>query len=280
MKYWGISFFYAVTLVTAISCNSGHNHQDIEVISDSIQSEGAQNNQPEINITDLLEAIPSPLEFSSLILASGSKYTETYLNDINKVKSYNSDYKRAANLGVFGADLGYINLYGKTYSAIDYLNTVYQLSTELKIEEFFDFETVKRLAVNNQNIDSITHITTLGFERMNNELKKDNRTNISSLILIGGWVEGLHLTCEIAKSSKSDTKKMMDAIYDEHIVDEDLLAIVSHYQDQPFFNELYTEINVLKEIYENIIEVSDDLTKKDFEKIHSQVEKIREIVIK
>src|ERR1017187_3349586 len=89
---------------------------------DSVSNLKSSLSDDELN--NIIESIPSPIEFSSLIQNSGAKYKEALLNNTENEKKYNSQYSKALNLGIYGADLGYVNMYEKTYSAIDYLNTV------------------------------------------------------------------------------------------------------------------------------------------------------------
>src|SRR5688572_6295437 len=53
-------------------------------------------------ITQILESIPQPLEISMLLKESGKKYNSGYLNSPDYTSKYNSNYKRALNLGIYG----------------------------------------------------------------------------------------------------------------------------------------------------------------------------------
>lgn len=204
-------------------------------------------------LNSIIETIPSPLELASLIQYSGANYTESFLNKTENLGKYNSQFSQALNLGIYGADLGYINLYEKTFSAMDYLNTVYQLATDLNVGDFFDFNTLKRLATNNKNLDSVIYITTAGFEKMHTQLKKTNESQISILILAGGWIEGVYLTTEIAQTASSDkANELMLTIYDEHIVLEDILKLVDAYKENPNFNMLSSELTRLQKTYDDV----------------------------
>src|SRR5574339_30509 len=62
-------------------------------------------------VNGILQTIPSPLEISSILKESGSKYESSILNSDNNLSKYNNNFKKALNLGVFGTDLGYTNIY-------------------------------------------------------------------------------------------------------------------------------------------------------------------------
>ena len=126
------------------------------------------------------------------------------LNDPDMVGNYNSIYNKAFNLGVYGTDMGYINLHEKTADVFGYLKAIKGLADDLKVGHFFDLATLKRLTDNSSNMDSLLYISTTGFAKMDNYLKENNRGNISMLILVGGWFESLYISTEVISSSNMD----------------------------------------------------------------------------
>ena len=97
-------------------------------------------------INSILQQIPSPLEISVLLKESGTKYNVGMLNTPDNLSKFNSNYKKALNLGVFGTDLGYTNIYEQNQDGIRYLSSIKSLADGLNIGQFFDIETIGRLA--------------------------------------------------------------------------------------------------------------------------------------
>lgn len=230
-------------------------------------------------LNNIIDAIPSPLELSTLIQYSGAKYNQSLLNNtLNKAK-YNSQFSKAMNLGIYGADLGYVNMYEKTYSAMEYLNTVYALSNDLNIGDFFDFNTLKRLATNNKNLDSIVFITTRGFEKMHHQLKQTHNSHISVLILVGGWIEGMYLTTGIIQSNPTKSDDLIFTIYDEHIVLDDILKMMNAFKTNPNFEEVILNLENLKKKYDTIIAANSksnvSVTPEQFAEISKEIQAIR-----
>ena len=77
------------------------------------------------------------------------------LNQPDHVGDYNSIYTKAINLGVYGTDMGYINLHEKTADVFGYLKAIKGLADDLKVGHFFDLTTLKRLTDNSSNMDSL-----------------------------------------------------------------------------------------------------------------------------
>ncbi|MFN7690355.1 MAG: hypothetical protein ACK5QU_04665, partial [Bacteroidota bacterium] len=59
-----------------------------------------------VSVNGELFSIPSPLQTSILLKTSGANYSKDLLNVTSKLPSYSTEYKKALNLGVYGADLG------------------------------------------------------------------------------------------------------------------------------------------------------------------------------
>ncbi len=277
-------FFGAALFIWGCNSDQTSKEQNAEVVisEDSLAKLNSQS--PDAEFDKVFESIPSPLEFTSLIKNTGAKYSETFLNKSENASKYNSQYSKAINLGIYGADLGYINLYQKTFSTMGHLNTVFQLATDLNIGEYFDFNTLKRLATNNKNVDSLVFITTKGFERMHHQLKKTSNSQVSVLIMTGGWIEGLHLTTEIIKLNKNaQVKELMLTVYDEHIVLDDLLILLNRFKSDPNIANLIVSLEKLKTTYSKIVALNENkeatISQDQFNELANEIELIREKLI-
>lgn len=237
-------------------CGSGSDNGELsEVNLDSLLQAKKANEAaklPDEVVTDIIKSIPSPLEMTALIKASGAEYSQNILNSTDNTENYTTNFNKSLNLGVYSADLGYINIYEKTSRSISYLNAVKQLADELKVGQFFDFATIKRLAENNRNIDSILYISTSGFEQMDKYLKEKNRGNLSMLILLGGWTESLYIAGQVAKSGKNPAEKLAEKIGEQKIVLDDLLLLTGMYKNEPGFPEMIEDLNNLKKAYSDV----------------------------
>ena len=146
----------------------------------------------------------------------------------------NTDFKQALNLGIYGCDLGYLNMYEKTGSIISSMQAIKKLADQLRIGHFFDFNTIKRLATNNENIDSLMYISVSSFNNMDEYLRDNNRSDISSLLVTGMWIEGMYLACQVVKENAND--QLRERIGDSKIVLSDLLLILKNYKSHVMMN--------------------------------------------
>ncbi len=201
-------------------------------------------------INDIIMSIPSPLEMATMLKDNGQGYDANLLNPSTNLIKYNTNYKTAFNIGVYSADLGYINIYEKTFSAMSYLQNIKQLGDQIHIGQFFDFETLKRLATNTKNYDSLIFISTDNFNKMDAHLRTQNRNELSVLMISGAWLEGVHIACQVAKQKPN--KELTERLGFEKINLDNILVILNAYKSDQYFGKIVNEFEKLKEIYAKI----------------------------
>ncbi|GAB4396349.1 MAG: hypothetical protein OHK0053_10210 [Microscillaceae bacterium] len=225
-----------------------------ELLAESKNQANQDKNQtPAISkevLSDIVKSIPSPLEISFLIKDLGIRYDKTILNSADKMSNYNTSFKQALNLGIYSTDLGYANIYEQTQDALYYLTAVKNMAEGLKIGRFFDFNTIKELATKSNNLDSLLLVTNTNLERINEHLQESGRADLTILILTGGWLEALYLTCEVAK--KQPNELLRNRIGEQKIILEQLLLLLSFYEENESVKDLINELNELQRIYDNV----------------------------
>ncbi len=202
-------------------------------------------------ISSILQQIPSPLEISVLLKESGTKYNFGLLNTPDNISKYNSNYKKALNLGIYGTDLGYTNIYQQNQDGIKYLASIKSLANELNIGQFFDLETISRLATNSKNLDSLLLITTQNFNSINHYLQTQGRANLSVLLLTGGWLEAMEITCQVAAKDPKN-KELKEKIGEQKIILEQIVLLFSFYKDDENMASLLKDLNELKASFDKI----------------------------
>lgn len=202
-------------------------------------------------IADIIQQVPSPLEISYLLKDAGTQYDFDILNSPNNASNYNSNFTKALNLGIYGTDLGYANIYEENQDAILYLNSIKGLANDLSIGQFFDFGTIARLATNSKNLDSLLLITTQNFNSINSYLQENQRSNLSVLILTGGWLEALHVTCQVAQKNPGN-EKLIEKIGEQKIILDNIKLMLGFYTQDPNIADLHKSILELEKAFAQI----------------------------
>ena len=145
-----IVYFNIFIIIFLLSCK-GRQKDDLSV-------PGAELDRGEVKISEqamqeIIENVSSPIEMASLVKDMGVPFSSSFLSDLDKIDIHSTSFKMSYSLGFLGADLGYLNVYEKTGTSINYLSSISKLADGLRISQFFDFNTLKRLATSNGNLD-------------------------------------------------------------------------------------------------------------------------------
>ncbi|MGM0375851.1 MAG: hypothetical protein ACQEQ0_03680 [Bacteroidota bacterium] len=223
--------------------------KDELAVPDSLQGEGALELSEEI-IGDVVQNISSPVEMANLIKSTGFDFSRQMLNNPEKISDYSSSYKRALNLGVYSADLGYINSYDKSNIVVPYLLAVKNLADGIRVGQFFDFESLKEMASNSGNLDSLMQMSVSSFNKMDNYLRQQNRSNVSALIITGAWIEGLYITANVVEETGDE--RLIKRLGEQKEIVDILHIILQNYSQNETFEDLIDHIGELKKLYKSV----------------------------
>jgi len=233
------------------SCTSDKKPDDQAFLESLDTTKTAGSGVDEEVINSILDQIPSPIEISMLLKESGSKYNAALLNPSDNLPRYNSNFNKALNLGIYGTDLGYTNIFGNNQDGIKYISSIKSLADELNIGQFFDVKTIGRLATNSKNLDSLLLITTMNFNQINHYLQSQSRDNLSVLLLTGGWLEAMQITCQTAAKNPQN-KQLQETIGEQKIILEQIMLLFSFYKEDSNMVSLMEDLNQLKGAFDKI----------------------------
>ena len=244
--------FVGLVLQGLTSCSTcSRTNTDGFVIPDSIYiGDGELKVEPSV-MEDMVGNISSPIEMASLVKSLKVPFSQKYLASTKNISNYNTSYSKALNLGIFGTDLGYLNMYGKTSLVLDYITAIKNLADGINVGQFFDFTTLKRLATNNQDIDSLVYISQQSFNKIDKYLQKNNRGNLSILMVTGVWVEGLYLSAQFLKERPNE-QRLAESIGEQKVILDQLMILLNNYKRESYISDLINDLTTIKDIYDGI----------------------------
>lgn len=195
-------------------------------------------------------SVPSPIQTAMLIKSTNLDYNEDLLNSEDNIGNYSGEVSSALNLGIYGADLGYVTLYNQNAKAISYLNVVESLSNELGVGGAFDGDFLTRFEENSDNEDSMLVILTDAFRKGDSFLKENNQKNISALILTGGWIESMYFAVNLYDRSKDE--KILKRIGEQKQTLNTVIEILTEYNKDEGNNTLITQLTELKDLFSSV----------------------------
>jgi hypothetical protein len=235
----------ALSAVFFASCGEGRHEEEKEDLSETADTVRTA----VLNVGGELFSIPSPIQTALLIQKSGVSYDKTILSNSHQVNTYPTDFSRALNLGIYGADLAYVSLYHQTQDALSYLAAIKQLTDKLGISAAFDVPTMERIKNNITNKDSMMVLVGIAYRGSDAYLKENQRTDISSLILAGGWIESMHFSLSAYKTKSTDVIRFRIAEQKQALAS--LIRILANYST-PEVTELNAMLKDLAVVYEGI----------------------------
>jgi hypothetical protein len=162
-----------------------------------------------------------------------------------------TSFEKALKLGILGADLGYLNMYEKTGTAIDVLSSIKKLADGINVGQFFDFETIKRLSLNRSNLDSLLFLSLNSYNQIDKYLREKGRGQLSALMITGVWIEAQYLATQVLKQ-QPDTI-LRNRVGEQKIILNDLLLLLAPYcNSSSEFTSLCKNMQELKEKYREI----------------------------
>jgi hypothetical protein len=243
-----ILFTTALFLISCQTQKGKKSTSEFEVPDSILLAETTTISEEAIN--EIVQNVSSPVEMAALIKELGIPFSTKYLATTDFVNKYNTSFKMAYGLGVFGADLGYLNIYDKSTQVVDYLSAINKLADGIKVGQFFDFVTLQRLATSRENIDSLMFISVNSFNNMDTYLRENNRGHLSALMIAGTWIEGLYLVTQVA--NEKSNPELAERIGEQKVNLDNILLILNNYKQHAQVTELIDLLNELKKEYDNV----------------------------
>jgi len=235
-KWVGYSSAFALAAIFMVGCVSDVKKEDGGEGVAEVDSSAAKL----MTIGGNMFSIPSPIQTAMLIEKSGADYNKSFLNDAKKVTTYATNYQKALNLGVYGADVGYVTIYDQSQDAIKYLSVINKLSDELGITGAFDQNTIKRFENNFGKRDSMLNLVAVAYRNSDAFLKDNDRMNVGALILAGGWIETLYFSTQIAAKDKN--QEVINRIGEQKYTLNNIVKMLTQYYNQPEYDVLVDDL--------------------------------------
>ncbi len=239
-------------MFVCLSCRNSSNNNSEFVFpeEDSIPASEAEKLSPEA-IADISRNISSPVEIANLLQLLEVPFSQEYLAAAIDANKQTTNFDKALKLGILGADLGYLNMYEKTGTSLNVLSSIRKIAEDIRVGQYFDFESITRLSRNKSNLDSLLFISIDSYTQIDNYLRENERGQLSALMIIGVWLEGQYLATQVVR--KYPDSILADRIGEQKIILNDLLLLISPYCNRDTeFTSLCKDLNDIKARYRDV----------------------------
>lgn len=256
-KFFSILAIFIITAIMGVStsCNDsddGDNTTDTSLISEFDEQTFFENiDQSKVTqINAIVEGFTSPVEMAAMIKDNHIEFSKDYLVETSIADNYETNIKKALGLGILSADLGYLNIYQKTGPMINFLVAINNIAGDLRVAQFFDFQSLKSLATNGDNMDSLLFITVSSFHAIDAYFTGSNRSYLTVLSVVGVWTESLYLITQVAKDNPY--KDFSDKIGSQKDLLTKLVEIVKVYKGHPQFDYILDNLKNIQDAFEPV----------------------------
>ncbi len=297
-KFYGIGLALASLTVLNTGCEEKTEQPSDEIKNEANNTVTDPQEDVVINIGGQIFSIPSPVQTAFLIKDLNVDYSSDYLNPSENADNYSTPFLKALNLGVYGADLGYLTIYEQTDNALNYLKSVRGISKELGLEGAFDDELANRFSDNIGNQDSMLVFVSEAYKNSDNYLKENDKGEVAALVLAGGWIESMYIAADACK--ETNHPQLVERLGDQKNALYSLIQMLDQYRTNSDYDDLVIELEDLYVIFENITytyefvpPVTDanaklttinskhtvEVTEEDLNEIISKIESIRNEIV-
>jgi hypothetical protein len=200
----------------------------------------------------IFNALPSPLESAMLIKSAGAPFDRKFLNPVGSSKNYTTTVSQALNLGIYTCDLSFASLYDQTQLIIDYMNAAKKMADGLGILDAIEQKTIDELEENINNKEVIMDIISKTFLNSNSYLADNDQSSVASMVLCGGWIEGLYISTQLVDPKDFNGNKLVSTIIDQKLSIGILLSLLDSSKGNPAVDGLIVQMNQLNLVFDKI----------------------------
>jgi len=238
VQYKGFIILILV-FIASLTFSNCNNEEEGDSQNDTIDSAELRN-PTLVKINDRLFSVPSPFQVALLVKDNNVPFDKNLLNPVKNQVNYSTNYKQALNLGIYGADLSYLNIYEQLPDAASYFAVVKVLSKELGISSTLDESIMKRIENNNDNKDSLLYILSIIYRDADAYLFNNDRNEIGLLIIAGGWIESLYIMTKTLKVQNNE--EILSRVGEQKYPLDNLIELM-----RPYYGQISDEFDVFLE---------------------------------
>lgn len=247
----------------------------------------------EMVVTEDMIGVPSPSDMFEFMKTLGPKTGDgNLLNPIDNEKKYGTKKSQALNLGIYSADLLYASTFDVKDKVLGYFGTCMRLGTTLQVATGLNDKDKERISRNTGNADSLIMVGNDLYLSTFNNLNENGRGTELSLMLAGGWVESVYLSCAMVKDFEKD-KEMANKIADQKHSLDNCIEFMTKNESNEDVASVLVQMKELKALFDAVgstkVEApkqegkrmkigggeKKDITKDQFEAIRKKVEEVR-----
>ncbi len=201
---------------------------------------------------DILYHMSLPAQMTKIFENNELVFQPELPNPPDSVMNYDTPFSMAVNLGVYGADLGYVRVMGQESSTTSYMMVIYTLSGKLNIpREIYSYLLLNLDEYINDPDEMAVQIDSI-FNSVNLFLKDNRQEHLTAAIMLGGWTESLYIASQLYLDSP-DNFDLLERIAEQKYSLNYLINSLNKFQDDEVMLQYNLMLKNLKRSYDDIM---------------------------
>lgn len=260
-------------LFSVANCTSGTKS---ESANDKSADSGLNKQELEQKVKDVVYPLPTAFEVTEMINNIEASYIIGLSNDTENSDNYFTDKAQALNLGVYSADLSYASTYNMQQEVMSYMEASEGLIVELGITGAFSADFVSDVEANIDNKEKLTELITNSFYDTYEYLVKGGKEDLSLLVLVGSWIEGMYISCNISEVVYNNPELVKIILHQKGSLIK-LIELLEPHNAHETIKDIIEQLKPIKAVYDSVEESG--ITEHQLKQIIEQTEALRTQII-
>jgi len=266
-----ISSVMILIIICTLSCKSKNSEKNLIVpVFSTFRTDSAS---PPANIIkkETYYGVLTPVEICVIFNRLGIPYSDSILNPVSNMDKYLSNSKTAINTGIYGADFGYLKLFGIGQEIVDYMVAIREMSFMLGIPDELLNSIIRRAQNDIIDPDTVTSFMQEAYTDIENHLRRNGRESTAGLMVMGGWVEAMFIAVQLVYNPANPDPEVVQRIAEQKYTLTSLLSFLKNYYDDPVVVYYTKKLKFLKNYFDSF-EIY-------FEKGDLEIDKTKQVLI-
>jgi len=283
-----IIYIFVFTFVVFVgvvhqSCNVTTQREGIDSLDTTVSNLETGSYSDTTNVVYTKYNIPLPVELYRFLRSNNSTFNTEILNPPDNARNYNTEVKKSVNLGFYSSALAYCIVFEQNQQGMEYLQTTHRLAKELHIDKGYDNTTIMRGKKNLNSNDSLNKLATTAYWLACNYLETNGKINILPFVIVGSWIESMHLAINTLDMSKNGQEIMNKIAEEEKSLSSLITYLMDIMMDSNTFEmnrdvqDLSIKLEDLKKVYDKLKTNKKGvvITKEQYHEISKLIEQYR-----
>ena len=182
---------------------------------------------------EIFYGLLTPVEICNIFNRLGVVYNKSILNPTSNKDQYLSISKASINAGIYGVDMGYLQMFGIGQEMIEYMMSIRSLSNKLGIPDSYLTDPIKQLESDISDPDTIMALMNSAYYKIEDHLRAGGRESTAGLMVMGGWVEALYIATQLIYNPDKPDTEVVQKIAQQKYTLTTLLSFMKNYYDDP-----------------------------------------------